>query len=97
VVKRAVSQSVDVLTNPFLATALFLCGRFIAITWHDEQEHSDRDDIDLILLLVDRIGEVWEPLAKKFRKAILRDLMMDRDEARRMLVGTGCYSSVECA
>ena len=97
VVKRAVSQSVDVLANPFLATALFLCGRFISITWHEEQEHSDRDDIDFILLLVDRIGEVWKPLAKKFRKGILRDLMIDRDEARRMWVGTGCYLSIECA
>lgn len=97
VVKRAVSQSVDVLANPLLPTALFLCGRFISITWHEEQDNSDRDDIDVILLLMDRIGEVWEPLAKKFRKGILRDLMMDRDEARRMWVGTGCYLSVECA
>ena len=97
VVKHALSKSVDVLANPLLATALFLCGRFISITWHEEQENSDRDDIDFILLLMDRIGEVWQPLARKFRKGVLRDLMMDRDEASRMWVGTGCYLSVECA
>ena len=43
------------------------------------------------------VAERWPPLAKKFRKGIMRDLGKTDEEARRMKVGTGCYLDVDCA
>ncbi|KAL9033311.1 MAG: hypothetical protein Q9214_007575, partial [Letrouitia sp. 1 TL-2023] len=97
VAKRMVGKSDVVLANPFLITAFFLCGRFISIAWHEGQNQADREDIDFLLMLTDRVGEKWEPLAKKFRKGILRDLNMGLDEARQSKFGTGCYLSDDCA
>ena len=97
ITKDTARKSSDALVNPFLVTVYFLCCRFLSIAWHDNRNQSDRDDIDFVLLLVDNIGERWAPLAKKFRRGIMRDLWKDAEETRRMRVGTGCYLDVECA
>ena len=97
VTKDTAKKSPDALVNPFLVTVYFLCCRFLSIAWYDDRNQSDRDDIDFVLLLVDVVGERWAPLAKKFRKGIMRDLGKNAEETRQMRVGTGCYLDVECA
>lgn len=94
--KNLAKQSGDAVSNPFFVTAYFLCGRFLSISWHEHRNQSDREDIDFVLMLVDRVGEKWPPLAKKFRKGIMRDLAKSPAEARRMRVGNGSYLDVEC-
>ena len=96
ITKEAASNSPEALANPFLITEYFLCCRFLSIAWQDDKKQSDRDDIDFILLLVNRVSERWAPLAKKFRKGIMRDLAKGAEETRRMRVGTGCYLDMEC-
>ncbi|KAL9609776.1 MAG: hypothetical protein Q9167_005472, partial [Letrouitia subvulpina] len=97
IAKGMVGKLDDVFANPFLVTAFFLCGRFISIAWHEGQKQADREDIDFLLMLTDRVGVKWEPLAKKFRKGLLRDLNMSLDEARQSKLGIGCYLSNDCA
>ncbi len=95
--RNLAKRSSDAVSNPFLVTAYFLCCRFLSISWHEHRNQSDREDIDFVLMLVDRVGEKWPPLAKKFRKGIMRDLAKNPEEARRMRVGTGSYLDVECS
>jgi hypothetical protein len=82
--------------NPFLITTYFLCSRFLATSWLQYKVQSDRDDVDFLLTLVDRLGDKWPALAKKFRKAMMRDLVSDAEESRRMMIGTGTYLNAEC-
>jgi hypothetical protein len=96
-IKRAASKTPESIVNPFLVTPYFLCCRFLCISWRDHQRQVDHDDIESVLMLLDRLGERWAPLAKKFRKGIMRDLGRDADQMQRMRVGTGCYLDVECA
>ena len=86
----------DAVFNPFLMTAYFLCCRFLSISWHEHRNQSNREDIDFVLMLVDRVGEKLSPLVKKFRKGIMRDLAKNPEEARRIRVGTESYLDVEC-
>lgn len=85
------------LSNPFLVMAHFLSCRFLAMNWHESGSQSDRDDVDFILMLIDRIGSRWPKLAKKFSKGIMMDLAKTGEEARRMRIGTGSYLDVGCA
>jgi hypothetical protein len=96
-IKLAARKSPESLVNPFLVTPYFLCCRFLCISWHDHQRQPDHDDIESVLILLDRLGERWPPLAKKFRKGIMRDLGKNAGQVQRMRVGTGCYLDVECA
>lgn len=97
ILKESARTSPDSLSNPFLVTIHFLCGRFLSIAWHEDRDQSDRDGIDFLLLLVGVVAERWASLGKKFRRGILRDLGKTDEEARQMKLGTGCYLDVECA
>lgn len=96
-IKQAASGNLESVINPFLVTTYFLCCRFLCISWHEHKRQAEYDEIESILMLIDRLGEKWAPLAKKFRKGIMRDLRKSPDDVRRMRVGTGCYVDIECA
>lgn len=89
--KDTASRSIDTLTNPFLISAYFLCCRLLTVKWCESHDQADRDDVDFIFVLTDRMGEQWAPLAKKFRKGMLQDLLKSPDEIRKMRVGNGHY------
>lgn len=97
VTKQTNSTTPRALNNPFLVTSYFLCCRFLTMNWHECRSQSDRDNIDFMLMLIDRIGEKWPKLAKKFAKGILVDLGKTGEEARKMRIGTGCYLDIGCA
>lgn len=97
VTKRTNRISPQAVGNPFLVTSYFLCCRFLIINWYEYQTQSDRDDVDFILMLVNRIGNRWPKLAKKFSKGIMADLGKTGEEARKMRIGTGSYLDVGCA
>jgi hypothetical protein len=97
IIKETASRSLNALLNPFLVPAYFLCCRFLTITWHESQVQSDREDIDSILILFDRVAGFWGPLAAKYRDSILHDLARCPNQAKRLRRGTGSYLSQECA
>ena len=89
--KWAASKSNDALENPFLVLSYYMCCRFLSIGWRLHQSKSDRDDIDFILMLINHLEERSVLVARKYRKAILRDLGKSLDAIRMMRVGTGKY------
>ncbi|KAI9803988.1 MAG: hypothetical protein M1833_000269 [Piccolia ochrophora] len=97
VIKETVNISLTALLNPFLVPNYFLCCRFLAIRWLERREAAVRNDIDIILMLFDRVAEVWGPLAAKYRTSILHDLGKSAEEAKQMRIGTGNYLGPECA
>lgn len=97
IIKEAANISVKSLLNPFLVPTYFLCSRFLAIGWLETKDKALRNDIDLILMLLDRVADPWGPLAAKYRSSVLHDLTKDVEAARRMRVGTGSYMSAGCA
>ena len=95
-IKMIASVSVQPLTSPFLMPTYFLCSRFLAIGWLETGNQALRNDIDLILLILDRVGETHAGLANKYRTSILADLARTPAEAREMRVGTGSYLGNGC-
>ena len=95
--RKAQAGSSNALTNPFLSSTYFLCCRFLTIRWCEDRNQADRENIDFLFMLLDRMGEKWAPLAGKYRKGMLRDLLKKPEEVRQMMVGTGHYLDAECA
>lgn len=95
-IKATANVSLQSLTNPFLMPTYFLCCRFLTIGWLETRDQALRNDIDLILLILDRVGEIHSGLARKYRTSILTDLNRSAEEARQMRVGTGSYLSHGC-
>ena len=95
-IKSSASISIQPLTNPFLMPTYFLCCRFLAISWLETGKQALRDDIDLILLIIDRVGDIHHGLANKYRTSILTDLARSSAEAKEMRVGTGSYLGYGC-
>ena len=96
VAKEAAKTAPQSVVNPFLVTVYFLCSRFLTISWHEDRNQFDREDVDFLLTLIDRVGERWPLLAKKYRRGILRDLVKNDDDVKKMRVGTGCYIDIDC-
>lgn len=96
-IKEASNYSIQSLLNPLVVPTYFLCSRFLAISWLESKDQAQRDDIDLILMLLDRVADSWGPLAAKYRTSVLHDLGKTVEAARRMRVGTGSYIGSECA
>ncbi|KAF7507755.1 hypothetical protein GJ744_010184 [Endocarpon pusillum] len=95
IIKETASRSMSALLNPFLVPAYFLCCRFLVISWRDKRSQTDRDDIDTILMLIDRMADVWSSLAARYRESILHDLARGPDQLKLMRRGTGSYLSAE--
>lgn len=90
-IKEASNYSIQSLLNPLLVPTYFLCSRFLTISWLESKDQAVRDDIDLILMLLDRVADSWGPLAAKYRTSVLHDLGKTVEAGRRMRVGTGSY------
>ena len=98
VIKETAGRCIDALCNPFLIPAYFLCCRFLAIGWHERKDPAFRQNVYLMLLLIDRVGLVWCPLASKFKFkfSMVSDLNKDVEQVQAMRVGTGNYFGSEC-
>ena len=95
-IREEAIYSMETLINPLLLPSYFLVCRFLTITWHESKNMQDRNSIDTILMLIDRIGNRYGPLALKYRKSIMADVERDPDTMRRLRRGTGSYLGEEC-
>lgn len=84
--------------NPFVAPAYYVCCRILCIQWFETQDPQIKADIDLIILVIDRIGELWGGVARKYKDLILYDLERDPtlSASTKFLNGLG-YLGPECA
>jgi len=94
--KTTAQLSPKALMNPFLLTPLFLCTRFLIMSWREGNDSSGRDDVEFIIMLVDRIGTRWPVLSKEFRRLIMMDLGKSIEEVKSMHMGIGSYLDAGC-
>ena len=93
--RNTASKSPETLLNPFLLNSYFVCSRFLILDRGSTQGVPSRESIDLVLTLVDRIGEEWAPLAQKVHRQIIRDATRSSEEIQRLQVNGMCnYFSV---
>jgi hypothetical protein len=76
-VKDASRISIELLLNPHIAPMLYLAGRILILEWTNTRDESIRSDIDILLLVFDRLSETFAALGKKFRRGVLHDLDLD--------------------
>ncbi|KAK2762206.1 hypothetical protein FQN54_001215 [Arachnomyces sp. PD_36] len=97
IVKNASRVSLEILLNPHTPVAFYFAGRVLALEYVDtkssgssdsqqqqEKCQSLRTEIDFLLLLFDRITEVFHALGTKFKSGLLFDLGQDVETARRI-------------
>jgi len=84
--------------NPFVTPAYFICARILCIRWLETRDPQAKEDIDLILLMIDRISELWGGVAGKYKELIQWDLQRDPTTVSliKYLEG-GAYIGPECA
>ncbi|KAI9739980.1 MAG: hypothetical protein M1818_005036 [Claussenomyces sp. TS43310] len=96
IIGESARRSIDALLNPLLLPAYFLCSRFLAIDWHERKTASSKTDIDLILMLLDRMAEQWPQLVTKYRTSIMSDLSKTIAQVQQMRIGNGSYLGDMC-
>ncbi|MCJ1378609.1 hypothetical protein MMC17_001708 [Xylographa soralifera] len=96
IINQTATLSVTPLLNPLLGPTYFLCGRILAIRWVETQLACHRSDLDLILMLLEKMGEKWPSLAEKWRRTIELDLAKEKRDVLAMKVGTGNYMEPTC-
>ena len=95
-VNHAASLARDSLLNPWLGAPYFLCCRFLAIKWTETRHSSHQRDLDLFLMLIDKIGETWRGLGRKYRRSVEYDLSRSHEETLQLKVGCGNYMGPAC-
>lgn len=99
-IQEATKISIDALLNPHIGSSLYGCGRILAIANHEANTEEMRSDIELFLLLFDRMTEIYPALGFKFRNGLRYALQQDvegagkmrADGARGMLTRCGDWS-----
>ncbi|ORY58744.1 fungal-specific transcription factor domain-containing protein [Pseudomassariella vexata] len=81
IIRQAASMSVDSLLNPYIASAIFLCGRILIIEYlvPSDATLSPRlwRDIEAITLVFERLEELFGAIGKKFKNGMLYYLAQD--------------------
>lgn len=84
--------------NPFVTPAYFICARILCIRWLESRDPQARADIDLILLIIDRISELWGGVASKYKELIQWDLQRDPETVASLkYLESGAYIGSEYA
>ena len=83
--------------NPFVTQAYFVCARILVIRWLENHDPAIRADIDLIILVIDRISELWGGVASKYRLSIESDLARDPRTLGSIKNNGGDYLGDVCA
>lgn len=84
--------------NPFVTPAYFLCARILCIRWLETRNPQIRADIDLIIMVIDRISELWGGIAGKYKDLILLDLERDPATVPSLkYINGSAYLGPECA
>ena len=84
--------------NPLMTPVYFISARILCIQWLETRDPQARADIDLILLMIDKISELWGGVAGKYKELIQWDLQRDPATvpSLKYLEG-GAYIGPECA
>ncbi|KAF2145307.1 uncharacterized protein K452DRAFT_264207 [Aplosporella prunicola CBS 121167] len=83
-IKDASRIATNTLVNPHLSAILCLCSRVLLIQWHYTTDRSFRNDIDLVLLVFERMSEVFPVLGRKFCDRIRNDLHLSCKDVQTM-------------
>ncbi|KAI5781941.1 hypothetical protein EDC01DRAFT_619439 [Geopyxis carbonaria] len=91
------------LTNPFLPCPIWFAARILGVTLleqrleapapHDHTPDSKmtRENMEILLQIIQRQEEVWPKLGKKFGEMLLADMRRDPAELSRIRSGAGYY------
>jgi hypothetical protein len=77
IVKDVSQISVELLLNPHIAPMVYLAARILILEWTNTRDEAIRSDVNILLLVFDRLGDTFTALGGKFRRGILRDLDLD--------------------
>lgn len=86
-VKDVIPRSIEALLNPFFLGVFFLCCRFKIVMWKTYHASKDRDDLDMMIMLVDQFATRWGPFGQKYRDKIGRDFKIaeeDTEESHKL-------------
>ncbi|KAL1618103.1 F-actin-capping protein subunit beta [Neofusicoccum ribis] len=83
-IQEATRISVDTLINPHIGSSLYVCGKILILHTHLTKSDEVRTDIDMFLLLCDRIADVYPTLGTKFKNGMRYDLKQDAKGVRKM-------------
>lgn len=81
-VKSTIPRSTEALLNPFFLGIFFLCCRYKIFMWRAYHTPKDRDDLDMMIMLVDQLTMKWGPLGLRFQEKIRRDLKIVEEEVQ---------------
>lgn len=79
-IKDTTPRSTEALLRPFFLGAFFLCCRFKLIMWKTFRTPKDRDDLDMVIMLIDEFSAKWGLLGQKYQDKMKRDLKTVEDE-----------------
>ncbi|KAK3690491.1 fungal-specific transcription factor domain-containing protein [Podospora appendiculata] len=86
VIREASRVSTELLINPHVAAPIFTCGRILVVEYLLPSGESGaartrdpalRADLEVMLLIFDRLGEAFEGVGKKFRSGLLYHLRQE--------------------
>ncbi|GME66398.1 f-actin capping protein beta subunit [Neofusicoccum parvum] len=83
-IQEATRISIDALINPHIGSSLYVCGKILILHTHLTKSDEVRTDIDMFLLLCDRIADVYPTLGTKFKNGMRYDLKQDAKGVRKM-------------
>ncbi|KAH7025387.1 fungal-specific transcription factor domain-containing protein, partial [Macrophomina phaseolina] len=76
--------SVSAAINPLAVSSLYGCARILCFDYHETKNKETKTSIELLLLLFDRIGEVYPTLGAKYRKGVHFELSQTPEDVREM-------------
>lgn len=83
-VQEATKISIDALINPHVGSSLYGCGRTLALHYSETKNEEIKSDIDMYLLLFDRIADLYPVLGTKFRNGMTFTLAQTSEAIRKM-------------
>ncbi|KAH7399600.1 fungal-specific transcription factor domain-containing protein [Pyrenochaeta sp. MPI-SDFR-AT-0127] len=79
IIKDAARISVDLLLSAHVGSSLYIAACVLTIQWRTSGDESLKEDIDLFMLVFDRMNEVFVFLGWKFKLALEHDLNRDEE------------------
>jgi hypothetical protein len=81
-VRSLEGASWDLLSNPQIASALYVCERVLIIRWHDTKDPKYQDDTERLLALFENFHNAFPKFGRRIWLRIRNDMDMDRNKVR---------------
>jgi hypothetical protein len=84
IVKDASRISIDLLLSPHIASSLYVAALLLVIQWRTTGDPSYKEEVDLFVLVFERMNEAFVFLGLKFQYALEHDMEKSREKLEDM-------------